>query len=233
MISQYFERIVAFVAVKVLWQNKKIKGKAIRSFQATEADGVWHLFRGIKKEEDPEVLSQLFTHIIEEQAHADMFAKTYKDEIDQPFQHKTVERADLYDKFEPSWKQLAYVHIGEIEAVSRFNKLVNYLPPSPLKATLVKILKDEEGHVDLTMDSIIGLNVSPKKVKHELRKVKVRRFKEAWLRTGARGIDQFANTLLSLIYFIILGPCLFVFARHKINSQKITYNNNFVKAAKG
>ncbi|MAZ49196.1 MAG: hypothetical protein CME65_11580 [Halobacteriovoraceae bacterium] len=231
MISQFSERILAFFAVRLLWKSNSKKGEAIQSFQATEADGVWHLFRGIKKEQDPRTLSHLFSHIIEEQAHADMFAKTFRQEIDQPFQHKTVERADIYDNNEPSWKHLVYVHIGEIEAVSRFSKLIDYLPNSPLKSTLTDILKDEEGHVNLTMDSVIGLNVPAKKVKKELRKVKIRRLKEAWLRTGARGVDQIANLILSIIYYLVLGPCLFIFARKKIKAERITYDNNHMKAA--
>lgn len=231
-LASLWESIFAFAAVKFLWKLKGIRHQAIQSFQATEADGVWHLFRGLDKETDPKLKASLFSHLIEEQSHADLFAKTYKEETGRAFQYKNVERFDIYPHLEPSWKNLVYVHVGEIEAVSRFGKIINNLTPSPLRTSLESILKDEEGHVDLTMDGVLELGIEERQFKAELNKIQRKRFKEAWMRTGGRGVDNFSNLLLSTLYFFLVGPFLFLFARKKIDSKTVVYDNNTIKEVK-
>src|SRR5436309_3395231 len=83
------------------------KGKmaeAIRGFQATEADGVWHLHRGLGRIADPHKRAILFTHSLEEECHAEEFAHAYRHYGERAFAPANYEREDLYVPSEPAWK---------------------------------------------------------------------------------------------------------------------------------
>jgi hypothetical protein len=61
-----------------------------------------------------------------------------------------------------------------------------------------------------------------------MRKVRLLRLWEAWLRAGKRVIDAFATLLLSIVYFVI-GPFIFLAARKKLSSRFVEYDNNRLK----
>ncbi len=226
---QIFDTFFTFLAVKFLWKRRKFVLRAIQDFQATETDGVWHLLRGLEKEKDPQIRAELFSHLIEEQSHADLFAIAYKAEANHAFQIKNIERFDLNSESEPSWKNLAYVHVGEIEAVNRFSKIIKFLHEGTLKNTLQTIIEDEEGHVDLTISNVEKINANKVLIEEEIKNVKAKRLQDAFLITSGRLIDVLLETVLSIFYFIIIGPCLYMFSRKRINEKKIEFDNNNIK----
>ena len=54
------DRLRVRLAVSIGWAMKGKLPEAIRGFQATEADGVWHLHRGLARLKDPKYRAILF-----------------------------------------------------------------------------------------------------------------------------------------------------------------------------
>src|SRR3954467_11758550 len=95
----FLDRLKVQLAVSVGWTIKGKLPEAIRAFQATEADGVWHLHRGMKRLTDPKIKAIMFAHSLEEESHAEEFAITYNQYADRVMTPAAYERADLYDDY--------------------------------------------------------------------------------------------------------------------------------------
>ena len=226
--NRWLERIKVRLIVSLFWRSRAQMLLSVNSFQATEADGVWHLLRGIDAAEDPKVRATLFEHLIEEESHADEFVRVYRSEGDRAFVPTPFERKDLYPASEPTWKLIAYVHVGEVDATERFSLLRDALPPGELKSALGTIVRDEEGHIDLTHEVLLGLGATEDEIRRVYRSVRMRRAWEHWLRTGKRVVNWVAVALLSMVYFA-LAPFFFLTARRKLRERFVEYDNNHLK----
>lgn len=223
------EKISVRLSLATSWRRRGRKAAAIRGFQATEADGVWHLHRGLSRVADPKLRAILFTHSLEEDAHAEEFGHVYKAYTDQILPAANYEREDLYGAGTALWRSLAFVHVGEEDATGRFRTIAEALPAGdPLRASLQKIVEDEEGHVDLTAKLLEQLGAAPADVQREYGRVRLARLWQAWLRSGKAAIDSLATVLLSAVYFV-MAPFLFLVARKKLASRFVEVDNNRAK----
>lgn len=222
------ERLKIRLAVSLGWRLKGKMGEAVRGFQATEADGIWHLHRGIPRLVEARHRAVMFAHSLEEESHAEEFARVYNHYSDRAMTPAPYERRDLYGPEDPMWKVFAYVHVGEEDATDRFRYLRDALEAGALKEALGKIVSDEEGHVDLTNRMLIEMGATEREIRREVFKVRARRLWEGWLRVGKRMVDNLATLLLSITYFL-LGPLFFLFARQKLASRFVEYDNNRLK----
>lgn len=203
-------------------------GEMIRNFQATEADGVWHLYRGMRRIEDPRERAIIFGHCLEEESHADAFVAAYRHYGGRAFTPAHFERKPLYTSDEPIWKTFAFVHVGEVDATERFRILSQELPEGALRDCLRGVVRDEEGHVDLTYEMLKRLGASEGAIRGEVRRVRLRRLWEQWLRIGKRVVDVLANVLLSVVYFVF-GALLAGVARRRLAQGFVVHDNNKVK----
>lgn len=223
------ERLKIQLAVSVSWSAAPDRvGEVIRGFQATEADGVWHLYQGMRSIEDPRERAIIFGHCLEEEAHADAFVSAYRHYGGRVFSPTHFERKPLYDRDAPVWKTFAFVHVGEIDATQRFKLLEAALPAGALKETLGAVVSDEEGHVDLTYNMLKRLGATDGAIRSEVRWVRLRRLWERWLRVGKRVVDNLANVSLSIVYYIF-GLFLYGAARRRLEQGFVTYDNNSMK----
>lgn len=222
------ERIKIWGAVKLGWSVPGRMLEAIRGFQATEADGVWHLHRSYDSLSDPRHRSIVFTHSLEEESHADEFARVYKQSSNYGLSPIRYERRSLYGRDAPAWKSFAYVHVGEVDATDRFKAIRANLDDGPLRTALAKIVDDEEGHIDLTHDILLEMGAKPKEIQREMRRVRMARAWENWLRVGKRMADWVISLQLSIIYYLA-GPFMFLFARRKLRNSVVEYDNNHLK----
>jgi len=226
--SRWIERIKVQAIVSLFWRSRANMLQSVNGFQATEADGVWHLLRGIEGASDPSVRATLFEHLIEEESHADEFVRVFQAEGDQVFVPTFFERTDLFEASTPIWKLIAYVHVGEVDATERFGLLRDALPPGPLKTALSTIVHDEEGHIDLTHEMLIRLGATEAEIRKIYRQVRLRRAWEHWLRAGKRVVNVVAVAMLSVVYFS-LAPFFFLQARRKLTERTVAYDNNRLK----
>ncbi|MFO0757161.1 MAG: ferritin-like domain-containing protein [Byssovorax sp.] len=223
-----WDKLKIKMAVSLGWSIKGKMPEAIRAFQATEADGVWHLHRGLARLDDPKLKAILFSHSLEEESHAEEFAHTYHEYADQVMTPAAYERKDLYSEYDAPWKIFAFVHVGEQDATDRFRYIRNTLREGALKKSLEKIVEDEEGHVDLTHRMLVKMGATDSDIKNEVLRVRLTRLWEQWLRTGKRVVDSIATLMLSIAYYL-MGPFLFLAARRKLAHRFVEYDNNQIK----
>lgn len=223
-----WEKLKIRLAVSVGWSIKGKLAEAIRGFQATEADGVWHLHRAFYKLDDPRRKAILFTHSLEEESHAEEFAHIYGKYSERVMTPASYEREDLYPADDDAWKVFAYVHVGEVDATDRFRYIHKLIDDGHLRRSLNKIVMDEDGHIDLTHDMLIEMGVSEKSIKSELFRVRAQRLWQEWLRTGKRVVDNVATLLLSATYYLV-GPLLFLTAKKRLSARRVDYDNNHIK----
>lgn len=225
---RWFERLVVRATVRLGWARPAHMADAIRGFQATEADGVWHLHRALERIEDPKVRAIVFTHSLEEESHADDFAAVYRHTTGRSIPPPSFEREELYDPSEPVWKSFAFVHVGEDDATERFRAIRDSLPEGRFQQALTSIVRDEDQHIGLTHGLLARLGATPADVRREVRRVRLRRALAAWMRVGRRVVDAVATVLLSVIYFA-LGPFGALAARRRMGGGLVSYDNNHRK----
>jgi rubrerythrin len=224
----FFERLQVFLIVKLLWMNKSIKHNAIRSFQATEDDGVWHLHKVFNETTDAKVKSEIFTHILEEESHATIFKNAYQEESGINFSRQYYERQELHSRDDALWKKLAFVHIGERDATERFRAIIKYLDDCPLKTALVSVVEDEEGHIELTRKMVDNYHDNPQEIEDELTLIEQGRFKDTCARSLNRIFNLISTGILYLMYFMV-APFCFYFVQKKFKNPLVTFDNNFSK----
>ena len=213
-------------AVSVGWSAAPGRvSEVIRGFQATEADGVWHLYQGMRSIDDPKERAIIFGHCLEEESHADAFASAYRHYGARVFSPTHYERKHLYAGDQPIWKTFAFVHVGEVDATQRFRLLKETLPAGALKECLSTVVSDEEGHIDLTYNMLKRLGATDGSIRSEVRWVRMRRLWERWLRVGKQVVDNLANVALSITYYVF-GVFLYGVARRRLMAGFVTYDNN-------
>ena len=222
------ERIKVRMIVSLFWRSRTNMLESVNGFQATEADGVWHLLRGIESTDDPKVRASLFEHMIEEESHAEEFVRVYRSEGEQVFVPTYYERTDLFPASDPVWKLIAYVHVGEVDATERFGLLRDALPAGSLKTALSTIVHDEEGHIDLTHEMLLRLGASESEIRKVYRQVRLQRAWERWLRSGKRVVNFVTTGMLSVVYFAFV-PFFFLTARRKMKERTVSFDNNRLK----
>jgi rubrerythrin len=217
------------LVVRLLWSSPQRIADAARGFQATEADGVWHLHRSLQRTSDPKQRAILFTHSLEEESHAESFGKLVATYATRTASPPSYEREDLHGPSAALWKTLAYVHVGEEDATDRFRMIEAALPAGPFKEALAQIVRDESTHVDLTHDMLVKLGARDAEIRNEVLKVRLARLWENWLRSGKRIVDVVATLLLSIAY-ASFGLFLTGAARRRLASRLVGYDNNRLKS---
>lgn len=220
------ERLKVGLSVRFGWRLPGRLAQAVRGFQSTEADGVWHLHHGLRRLTDARQRASVFLHALEEESHADRFVSVYERVSDDVFVPEHFEREPLAAG--PVWKTFAYVHVGEEEATTRFRLIRDATAPGPLKDALGKIVGDEEGHVDLTHQMLLKLGATEAQIRREVLAIRLRRAWERWLRVGKRSADFVATVLLSALYYLT-GPFVFLAARRRLRQRVVSYDNNHLK----
>lgn len=227
-VVRWIERLKLALTVRLLWRAPSTVAEAVRGFHATEADGVWHLHRGMQRVDDPAVKAVLFTHSLEEEAHAEAFAGVYGRYAGVPFAARHYEREDLYPPGAAPWRLIAYVHVGERDATERFAALAAALGPGPLRDALGSIVEDESGHVDLTNDLLRRLGATDPEVRAARRRVRLSRAWGRWTRAGQRLADLAATALLSAVYWAA-APWFVAAARRRLAERVVAYDNSALK----
>lgn len=222
------ERLTIALTVRGPWRDGGRVGAAIRGFQATEADGVWHLQRGIARLDDPKQKAAIFLHCLEEECHADAFSDLWRASQGGVFSAEHFERGDLYPAAAPVWKSFAYVHVGERDATTRFRLLRDALGSGALHDTLAQVVEDEAGHVDSTAAMLVRLGAEPAALRRELIAIRARRLWGWWLGLGKRAVDVVASALLSAVYFA-LGGFAAGAAREHLRGGLVAHDNNRLK----
>jgi hypothetical protein len=187
-------------------RSRERVSEVIRKFSTTEADSAWQLVYGINRLSHPLQRASLFHQVLEEMEHAERFESLYREITGRRMPAIIQERLPIYRAREELWKLFPYCQLGEASAARQFGDLARTLPGgSPLRTTLEEIVEEESGHVEKAEELTALTGRSVAEVRAELRRIKLRRARESWLRLGRRMVDAAATAILSLAYHA-LGP---------------------------
>ena len=195
------DRRTVRLVLRLKWKHsQKAVAERIRAFEATEDDSAWQLLYACGRIENPKVKAQLFMQAMEEMHHAEVFRGLYEESSGSKLRKMSVPRKAIFQEG-AAWKLFAYCAVGEASAARRFQHIADGLPAGPFQSSLRKILKEEEGHVELAADLGSLTGKTDGEIKRELARVKLVRAWESWLRLGRNLTNFMSRSLLSITYF--------------------------------
>ncbi|MDC1173944.1 hypothetical protein OAT67_01000 [Bacteriovoracaceae bacterium] len=138
---KFLERAFIFLTVKIIWKYRPIFHKALRRFQAVEADGVWHLQRSLDQVEDKKTRFKLFLHLLEEESHADSFARMYEKMADEKFVKLLFERRPIGSPVDPFGRVLLlFILVKNMQQIA-FNIFQSFIMIPTSKKISTQLLK--------------------------------------------------------------------------------------------
>jgi len=201
-----------FFGIRGLWTLfPSHRRKCLLQFEATEDDSAWQLLWACNQIENPEQKAELFSQVLEEAHHAELF-RSYLRKYSPTAVHRLhMERKPLYLNKENIWKYFPYCIVGETEASQRFADIAdNIIPNSPEDKELLflfkKILSDEVGHIHKAEQLALNLKLSSQELNQELKQIRRKRFFEHWMRVGKKTVAPLSSLLIFTTYFIFLAP---------------------------
>ncbi len=199
-----------------VWSDTDRRVRKLLTFAEVETDGGRDILRAAEVTPDPLLRRLYLAHAIDELHHGDLFRERGSALLNSRQRTRPVLRAgnplpgghgldDLSVAGEPDHRLLAFLHVAEKSAAGRFavyRELVNDDPPT--REIFEEILRDEVFHMNYTYTQLT--RVSPKTYRRHVWHARAKRLWNRYLRVAAAVAGVFGNTLLRLIYFVLLPP---------------------------
>src|SRR5262245_14507067 len=199
-----------------VWGDLDRRLRKLLTFAEVETDGGRDILRAAEVTPDPLLRRLYLEHAIDELHHGDLFrergaallrrrpqpSQVLLDGNPLPGGHGLD---DLSVEGEPDHRLLAFLHVAEKSAAGRFavyRELVDDDPPT--RDIFEQILRDEVFHMNYTYTQLT--RVSPKTYRRHVWHARTKRLWNRYLRVAAAIAGVFGNTLLRLIYFVVLPP---------------------------
>ena len=197
------------------WRNPNRQALLMSKFAATERGSSYDMLCALEQTQYPELRQKYLHHALDEARHARLFRERALAlgidreqaalvDIGYLQDHGIVGGKTLFERL-GEHEFLAFVHDAEQRGLEHFLIYLNSdQTDQHTKEALKGITKDEHFHRSY---SGAALNhYVPDESKALLRKVRVRRYKESWMRL-ARTIGTFMSGLwLQLVYFLLVVP---------------------------
>src|SRR5689334_5034120 len=201
---------------KWIWSDFDRRVRKLLLFAEVETDGGRDILRAAEVTPDPLLRRLYLEHAIDELRHGDLFRergaallrstgprhRTFFSGTPLPGGHGLD---DLSVEGEPDHRLLAFLHVAEKAAASRFTiyrECVDDDPPT--KAIFEQILRDEVFHMNYTYTQLA--RVSPRKYRQQVWRARGSRLWNRYLRLAAGIADLIGGLMLTLIYFVALPP---------------------------
>lgn len=198
----------------LVWRLSRRKAvEGLQRFSATELDSAWQSLHAMNAAAEPSLRAKLFAHALEEFGHARLFAQAAKS-LSQALPALVVgERRPLLDAAQGSRGLVSFYAYEALAEASVSREFASYLAAAPYeeaRRAFRLALGDEKRHASYTARTLSAL-AGADAARLELRRARVRRLYESWLRLG-RGLGEaLYSLLLSLLYFLagpfLAGPC--------------------------
>jgi hypothetical protein len=112
---------------------------------------------------------------------------------------------DLSIEGEPDHRLLAFLHVAEKAAAGRFAVYRDVVGDDPsTRAIFEEILRDEVFHMNYTYTQLA--RVLPKSYRRQVWQARASRLWKRYLRVAASVAGVLGATILTILYFVILGP---------------------------
>ncbi len=181
----------------------------LKYFSVMEADSAWQLLHALEQIDDPPTRALVLQHTLEELHHASEFDRVASQyEASHP-PKPLLHRDPILDPLKgedaaPAF--LAHAHVGEKDVFDQFNSYAAGIGDCPARSVFLEAKKDELGHVGLTHKLLLAIVGSPKEADRWIRRARLRRAWESWLRFSRRLGEIPMRVLLTVLYVLgLLG----------------------------
>jgi hypothetical protein len=200
-----------------IWRDAERRAHKLLRFGETETDGGRDLVRASEMTPDSLLRRLYLEHAIDEHRHGIMFHRRGTEILralrpgSKPgFQADWLAPSghgvdDLRVDEEPDDALLAFLHLSEKTAASRFSVYRDVLQDDPPTRTIFEeILRDEVFHMNYTLTQLA--RVSPQRHRRRLWRERLTRLWKGYLRVAAALAGLMGAFLLMIQYFILLPP---------------------------
>jgi hypothetical protein len=206
-----------------VWGDFDRRVRKLLAFAEVETDGGRDILRAAELTPDPLLRRLYLEHAIDELHHGDLFrqrgaallrtrplrAKSFLNGTPLPGGHGLD---DLSIEGEPDHRLLAFLHVAEKAAAGRFaiyRQVVDDDPPT--RAIFEEILHDEVFHMNYTYTQLA--RISPRSYKWQVWRARATRVWRRYLRVAAALAGAIGGAILTLQYFILLPPFVWLAKR--------------------
>jgi rubrerythrin len=201
---------------KWIWSDFDRRVRKLLLFAEVETDGGRDILRAAEVTPDPLLRRLYLEHAIDELRHGDLFRARGAALLHSTGpRHRTLFSGsplpgghgldDLRVEGEPDHRLLAFLHVAEKAAASRFTiyrECVDDDPPT--RAIFEQILRDEVFHMNYTYTQLA--RVSPNAYRRHVWHARAKRLWNRYLRIAAGTAGLIGSALLTVMYFVLLPP---------------------------
>jgi hypothetical protein len=211
-----FDRVLAPVH-RWIWRDAERRGHKLIRFGETETDGGRDILRAAEVTSDPLLRRLYLVHAIDEHRHGVMFRRRAATLLSAlPAGSKPKLQADwlapgghglddLHVDEESDEKMLAFLHLSEKAAASRFSVYRDVLQYDlPTREVFEEILHDENFHMNYTLTQLT--RVAPQRHRRHLWRARISRLWKGYVRLAAALAGIIGAVILTMQYFIVLPP---------------------------
>jgi rubrerythrin len=199
-----------------VWADFDRRVRKLIAFAQVEGDGGRDILRAAEVTPDPLLRRLYLEHAIDELRHADLFrergtallqrrsarSRTLFNTSPLPGGHGLD---DLAIEGEPDHRLLAFLHVAEKAAAGRFAIYRDVVDDDPsTRAIFEEILRDEVFHMNYTYTQLA--RVLPGSYRRQVWQARASRLWKRYLRAAAAVAGVVGAAVLTVIYFVALGP---------------------------
>ncbi len=211
-----FDRILAPIH-RWIWRDENRRVQKLLRFGETEIDGGRDLLRAAEVTADPLLRRLYLVHATDEHRHGLLFRRRaaamlggMSDRTPAPLSGEWLAPGghgldDLEVAQEPDDTMLAFLHIAEKSAASRFTVYRDVMQFDPAtRGIFDDILHDEMFHMNYTLAQLV--RVSPERHRSRLWRARLGRLWKAYLRLASALAGVIGGVILTVQYFVLLPP---------------------------
>jgi bacterioferritin (cytochrome b1) len=207
-----------------IWGDLDRRVRKLLSFAEVEIDGGRDILRAAEVTADPLLRRLYLAHAIDELHHGDLLrqrgaallrTRTKRTALPAPASWLPSDGHgidDLHIGDEPDESLLAFLHLSEKAAAGRFSIYREVVAADTLtRAVFEEILRDEVFHMNYTYTQLT--RISPGSYRRRLWRARASRLWKQYLRVAAAIAGLFGTIMLTVVYFILLPPFVWLAKR--------------------
>jgi rubrerythrin len=199
-----------------VWSDFDRRVRKLIAFSKVEGDGGRDILRAAELTPDPLLRRLYLEHAIDELRHADLFRQRGTALLQLRATRSTASfnsnplpgghgLDDLTIKGEPDYRLLAFLHVAEKAAASRFEIYRDVVDDDPsTRVIFEEILRDELFHMNYTYTQLA--RIRPQGYRRQVWQARASRLWKRYLRLAAAAASVISAVMLTLMYFILLAP---------------------------
>jgi rubrerythrin len=199
-----------------VWGDFDRRVRKLIAFAEVEGDGGRDILRAAEVTPDPLLRRLYLAHAIDELHHADLFRQrsaallqTRSTRLKTRFNASPLPGGhgldDLRIEGEPDHRLLAFLHVAEKAAASRFAIYRDVVDDDPsTRAVFEEILRDEVFHMNYTYTQLA--RISPRSYRRHVWRARASRLWKRYLRVAMALADVLGTIILTIQYFVLLPP---------------------------